>query len=270
LLFCLKEKKIMNLNKVLLGLVAMVGIGQIASATVYDATYPGYTGGGVGVNNAAGVISLVKAQYDNVNQTLYYEARFSGVPGAPHLKTDAFTLAISPGPNPKGHSSELALLYFDATGSSPALTAYAYNGRNDFTSWNDGNGDGHPGDAQKIQSSKTDSSWIHSLTNSTASNGDTILGFKISTAAINAYLPAFPPTNEWTGVAFGPKFGVWFHPRAGASTSYGQDGFLTSWNAQKSGWFDGADINTSVVPEPVSIAVLAAGLGLMAVRGRRK
>jgi len=260
----------MNFKKVFIGLLAAVGMSQVATATVYDATYPGYTGGGVGINNEAGVISFVKAQFDNVNQTLYWEARFSGVPGAPALKTDGFTLAVSPGPNPKGHASELALLYFDASGSSPALTAYAYNGLNDFTSWRDGNGDGVNGDAQKIKSSKTDMSWIQSLTNTTASNGDTVLGFKISTAAINSYLPAFPPSNEWTGVEFGPKFGVWFHPRAGTSTSYAQDGFLTSWNAQRSGWFDGADINTSVVPEPVSIAVLAAGLGLVAVRARRK
>ncbi|MCE9559109.1 MAG: hypothetical protein K8R88_09175 [Armatimonadetes bacterium] len=240
-----------------------------AQASIYGMDFPsGVTDGTYGTSNGGGEIKRFRTTFNQEAKELWVEGIFGNVPGTTR-KTDAFTIALSPGPNPKGHPGELALYYFDGNAAGgPALTVYAYNGQNSATSYFDGNGSGAPPD--KIKSSKTDSSFVQQLYMNTTASGDRVLGFKVKTNAIDGHSPALGVPGDWTGSQYGQHLGIWMHQRAGTTSSYGSDGFLTSFSSQCEGWFDGANISTRLVPEPASLLTIALGMGVFGLRARAR
>ncbi|GJM18970.1 MAG: hypothetical protein DHS20C14_11830 [Phycisphaeraceae bacterium] len=235
-----------------------------ASATVYSWDWA-QGDGGAGINNVAGTFKAISGSYDDVAETFTWDVTFDD------QITDGYTLAVSPGPDPKGHAGELALIYFDAsTLASPDVTVYSYNGENTQLSWADGSPAPGIQSPDKIASSLGINS--ADIVNASVSDagGDRTFSLTLDTTNLSAHLPKHPGpggASEWTGVEFGDALGVWLHPVKGLNTAYGVDGFLNGWNSKKQGWFDAGGFET--VPAPASSLALA-GMGLVACRRRRK
>lgn len=244
-----------------------------AQAAVYSWQWtPASTDGtGVGVSHKAGRINSVDASFDSNTNRLTWMVNFGDVPNYSWLETEGFTLAINGGPNPKGHAGEMALLYFDASGGTPVLSAYAYNGLNNYLSYDDGSPRNGRQNPDRIVSSLLGNSWINDLVVRNEADGTRTLGFDIDASIINNHTPNEPGpggVGEWSGVAFGDTIGVWMHPFAGLDTRYGSfSRYLREWDPKKEGWLDGTDFNT--VPEPGSIILLALG-GASLIARRRK
>lgn len=219
------------------------------------------------MNDAAGKIRFVSAEYNQANQNLNFFSNFSNSPDG--KRPNAFWLVVNDGPNPKGIAGELAAFYFDNTKpGGPRLTAYGYNGINGDTSFIDGSPANGTQTPDRIASSLTTRNFVNSLTSQTESDGTTTLGFSINASAINSYRPRNGDPANWQGVDFTDKFGIWFHPVTDASTDYDAQGFLSKFTYGKQGWFDDSYLKTktgpSPVPEPASIAALGVGaLGLL-------
>jgi MYXO-CTERM domain-containing protein len=218
-----------------------------------------YQGANPGQNPAAGTLSNVKALYET--GTDRFEFRFDSTANA-GKNADGFWLAVSGGPNPKGHSGELALIYVDAINRKGAI--YAYNGENGDNSYLDGTS--RPG----IQTPD----FIRSLDASNISMNVTATGVRqlflsFDATTVQQHLPLDPidrARNEWTGVAFGNRFGMWFHPVSGLNATFGADGRLTNWSYATQGWIDFADQPT--IPTPGAAAVL--GLAALTAGRRRR
>lgn len=227
-----------------------------------------------GPNNGGGVINDAQAVFNTVSKKFAFSANFGNVPNS-SAKTQGFWMAVSPGPNPKGHAGELAIFYMDAStidginNKNATLSVYAYNGVDGSTSFSDGTGSG--GTPDRIATSKTSQSWINSLTMMQNQNGTRTFSFDIDATAINSHIPTHPGPGgpaEWTGCAFGQNIGVWFHPVAGLTTDYRTDGFLKKFDYSKQGWLDGSNFKTT--PEPASMIALALGAVAMLRKRSRK
>ncbi|MBL8048820.1 MAG: PEP-CTERM sorting domain-containing protein [Chthonomonas sp.] len=238
-------------------ILSAISFGTAAQASVYEMSWNGQNLPNLGINHDAGKIKKMSTVFDSGTNRLKYEVTLGK--SSAGLKANGFWLVVSPGANPKGHANELAIFYYDVSGSNPVLTAYNYNGQNGYTSYQTGT---------KLLSSKNNASSIFSLTNRTEGQ-DKVLGFDINATAINAHRPASGVQGQWTGAKFGSKMGIWMHPVSGLSTSYNKDGFLKSFNFCKAGWFDGENLKTQVVPEPASAAILAVGGAFLAFRKRK-
>lgn len=219
---------------------------------------------GISVNDTAGVMEAITASFDDATNQLTWSATFSASQVWPGLLPSAFTLALTPGPNPKGIDGELALIYFDAQGPSPVLTAYGYNGKNGASSFFDGSGAAGVQPPDPIVSSLLNNQIA--LTDTLNPNGTRTLGFSMDASLINTHVPLYGNPADWTGIAFGQQIGTWFHPLGVVNSTYSQ-GFLTEWRPEITGWFDGAYNET--VPEPTTAAFALAGLALT-LRRRRK
>lgn len=245
-----------------LGALALSSTAGTASATTWVWDWvPGDPGF---VNNAGGEFESVTTTYDDATSLFTFDLAFAD------QITDGFTLVVSPGPNPKGHAGELAILYVDGTGAgNPEVTAYAYNGENTHLSWADGSPLPGVQNPDKIATTQgVNASDFLSVTQ-TDSGAGRVFSLTLDASTINGHTPAYPGPGgpgEWTGVAFAQEFGIWLHPAAGLTTSYGTDGFLTDWKSKEHGWLDGSYFQT--VPTPAGAAVLAMG-GLACVRRRR-
>ncbi|MEQ1823329.1 MAG: PEP-CTERM sorting domain-containing protein [Fimbriimonadaceae bacterium] len=242
----------------------LVGMSMVVAA---NAQVKLWNWNGQGANNGGGTINAITASFNTVTNRLTWRANFGNVPGT-SAKTDGFHLVLSPGANPKGHAGELAILYFDATGGSPKLTAYNYNGFNGNSSYYDGSPQSGNQTPDRIKSSVASLDWVNSLTVTNEANGTRTLGFDIDATALNIHNPLYPGNSPWTGAAFGDKLGVWFHTYSGLNTTYSNNGYLSSLSRQCEGWLDLNDQTTQSVPEPASMAAL--GLGIAAVLRRRK
>lgn len=242
-----------------------------AADTVYNFNWT--PGDGGAVNNGAGEILAVDASFDTGTNRLQWYATFGEVIRQRAGKTtDAFTLAISPGANPKGHAGELALLYFDASGPDAVLTAYAYNGHNSISSYRDGSPESGEQTPDRIASSLLDQAWINDLSVTDHGDGTRTLGFDIDAGVLNAHNPLYPGPegpSEWTGAAFGEAVGVWFHPFSGFMSHY-TDGFLSSAGACRQGWLDGSNFGTTSVPIPAALPLGVAGFALVGVARKRR
>ena len=184
-------------------------------------------------SDAAGDIERVTTSFNETTNELTFQLVISGD------EADGFTLAINDGPNPKGNVDELALIYFDNSGDQPILTAYNYNGQNDFSSFED----------TPLASSLNPNSPFSNMEVSTDAYGNTVFSFNLDATDINAY----SQDEAWTGVAFGEHVGVWLHPMSGIESSYGDDGFLDSWDIDEQSWLDVANRDTvceHIEPEP--------------------
>jgi hypothetical protein len=135
---------------------------------------------------------------------------------------DAFWLAVSPGPNPKGNASELAVIYVDMRANRYA--AYNYNGVNGSDSYIGG-----------------------TLLASGATNAMRIgnnYSFALNVNNINN-----GPLNAnagWTGMEFSNQAGVWYHFFDGSIT-FNNNGTVRSLNAVSQGWSDISNGNTTTV-----------------------
>lgn len=251
--------------------LALAGVGLASSAFAADEYRWVWDRDTGGVNMAGGVIKDVQSTFNLVTKRFTFVVNFDK--NTQGQMTDGFWLAVSPGPNPKGHGGELALLYFDGSGDKAKLTAYAYNGFNGDTSYRDGSS--APGDQapDRIKSSLLSESWINELSVKNEANGTRTMKIDIDATDIQDHAPQYPGPggpSEWTGLAFGDKIGLWFHPNVGLKTKY-EEGFLArdkGWQYAHQGWLDFSDKPTEAVPEPATLAAL--GLGLAAFARRKK
>lgn len=192
--------------------------------------------GNSGLNADQRAYDSISASY-NTDGTLTFATEF-GAEAA-----DGFWTVFSTGPNPKRHDKELAILYGDL--ASGDLYAYEYNGLNSANSWN------------------TPGNLLDSFSGAITNTGS---GFSLSIDANN--INGADLSSDWTGVEFGEKIGLWYHPTWG--TNMTTDPFSFSYNNQ--GWYDISNHTTTVtdVPEPGTVALFASAmLGLFGLRRRR-
>ena len=256
-----------------------------AQAVVFDWNYtknqPG-NGSQYERNDTGGTVESINSSFNSANNRMTFDVLFSGANNtASPLVTNGFWLVVDNGPNPKTHTGELAIFYFDAsrvfagTASLPTLTVYEYNGANANTSWRDGNGDGTTDGGDLIKGAYEASSFINSATATTqtiASQTYRRLQFDINTSDILSHIPLFTTAGQsWVGTGFDSHLGIWFHPAQIFNASYetaggGHRGAITALSTSSEGWLDGANFTTT--PAPSSVALLGLG-GLLAARRRR-
>ena len=253
-----------------------IAAGVLASAFVATASAGSsfqwnWNQGDNGTNNNGGVFKSIDATYSTTTQQLSWSATF----GPKHGQlTDGFTLALNDGPNPKGHAGELALLYFDGSDAhNPIVSVYAYNGKNSFSSYKDGDGNTAGNQTPDfIGSTLGGVSWLSNVSVVDNADGTRTFNFDLDGNVVNNHSPLYPDANdEWFGMGFASKVGIWFHSFIGYNAHYTQDGRLTNLNYHRQGWFDGSNINTTVVPLPGAGLMGIAGLaGISSVRRRRR
>ena len=223
-------------------------------------------------NSNGGVIDTISSSFRPADNHFEWTVRFS------NQVSRGYTLALSPGPNPKGTSGELALLYFDATDlNAPIVSVYGYNGLNNPSSFNDGSQAGGIQTPDRIVSSLVDGSFITEASVVDDGLGGRTMTLIMDASAVQNYVvinPAPDPDTDWTGLAYGEEIGIWFHPFRNLSTSYhGEDlpgeGFLSAWSGTQ-GWYDTSDqtTTTTFVPAPGSAALIALS-GLLVARRKR-
>lgn len=216
-----------------------------------------------GLNDSGGTFKSIFASFDSVSNHLTWTMTFSD------QVTKGFSLALNNGPNPKGHAGELALLYGDfRDGNDIVLTAYAYNGQNNLTSWKDGNGvvsgDQTP-DAMKGLNDR--STWVLDASKIDHMDGSRTLSFTIDATDLINHTPMYPDNvDPWYGIGFGEKLGLWLHPFRTFNPTYNDSGLITSLSTGSQGWFDGANFDT--IPTPGSVALM--GLSGLLTLGRKK
>jgi len=230
---------------------------SVSAAMVYDWSWT--RAEGAFYSDLGGRINWAESTYDPVGQILSWRSNFGSVPGEPGLLTDGFTVALNAGFLPLGNPGEMAHLYVDASHGDVRLNAFGYNGNDDVTSHRDGSAASGVQEPDRIASSLLDGSWVLDAFRTVEGDGTATMGFTIDVSAINAHVPVYPGKGPWTGMAFGPEIGIWFHPLAGSHTAY-VDGYLTPKSGfDHQGFFDivGA---SQPVPEASTLALVSFGL----------
>lgn len=206
-----------------------------------------------GGSNRAGDITHVSTRYNSDTNHLSWS---HSIAQRNEITSDAFWLVLNDGPNPKGIAGQLAILYGDLTTNT--LQAFEYNGRNGNNSYK------NPANFL--------ASWNGAMDIRTDLTGLTTVSFDIDASEINnADLG-----DNWEGVGFAEKIGIWFHPSALSSISYDPNtGEMISYAKRGQSWFDMSNHDTTVtetvdVPEPGVLTLFGAGIaGLFASRRKR-
>lgn len=269
----------------LVAAAALLGLSASASHAVlfgwnYAKNQPG-NGTQYARNDAGGTIESINSTFNSSTKRLTFDVLFSGANNTTSpLVTNGFWLVVDNGPNPKTHSGELAIFYFDAsrvfagTASSPTVTAYEYNGVNANTSWTDGNGNGVSDGGDLIKGANESAGFINSATAGTQTiSGQTYrrLTFDVNAADIITHVPLFPVAGtDWYGTGYDDQFGIWFHPAQIFNATYAATGrgAITGLTTGAEGWLDGQNFTTTRIPAPASVALLGLG-GLIVARRRR-
>ena len=236
-------------KKLIIAASAVAGalMAQPAMAATYSYSVDNPSG-----SSAQGDITNFSTSYNDASETLSLSFTVDNLIG------NAGWLAMSPGPNPKGVTGELALLYFDFAGGD--IYAYSYSGENNGGSWND------PGDYIATFTDVLSTSVVGSLTTLSFSN--------LAVSAIQSHIPnPDAELGDWTGISFAEQLGIWFHivnatvfdTNNGEITAFGTSGYQT--------WYDTRDRTTTVtvdVAEPSILALFGIGALAMGAARRRK
>lgn len=240
------------------------GVASQASATTFKFDWEKADGGnlgiskvtgrgqGIGINHGVGDYETVNTSYNDKTGEFKFAASFTTRDGNP---IDGGWVVISDGPNPKQHDKEYAIMYID--GVNERVTAYAYNGQNNSTSYRQNDFLG---------------SWDLEYDEG---NGESSFSFAFDATEINARQDI---DSGWKGLAFSDQVGLWFHAGRDTNVTYSTavdeetgDETVTGINSFSSNakWYDSGALDTESVPEPTSL--LAFGLigGAFAVSRRR-
>lgn len=243
--------------------LAMMGVlAAGANATTWRWTWDR---GPAGYSAAAGPVQFAEATYNTTTQRFTYEVRIGRASNG--KLANGIYAAFNDGPNPKGIAGELPIFYFDASSSQPVLTAYGYNGLNTTTSWQDGSPAAGTQAPDRIRTSRVNGSWVNQLSVVTANNTRTFR-FDIDGSVINSFRSQYGRPQDWNGVKFGPKFGIWAGFLQDLHTQYNHDGYLKSFNHGTRGYIDLS--HQQAVPEPATMTALGLGLAAIVRKHRAK
>jgi hypothetical protein len=206
-------------------------------------------------NFSAGRPGAMTSTYDSESKVFTWDVIFAnGVA----RDTDGYWLVVNDGPDPKNRSRRHAIIYFDATDlANPEVSVYRYNGRNDAESYDT------PG---KLLASTRGAARSEIVASAREEGNARIFSLRIDASRLNQFYAGRSDFANWEGIRFDENIGVWFHPVSGAEFDY-DTRRLTNLDGG-SGWIDGSNLTTSVIPAP-GLAGLLAAAGLAAVRRRR-
>ncbi|MBX3097430.1 MAG: PEP-CTERM sorting domain-containing protein [Fimbriimonadaceae bacterium] len=247
---------------------AVATMTAVSFGQIYEWTFDRAVNGSSGINDAAGKLLNATGSFNTITNQFSWYGTYQAKDG---VLPNGFWLAVSPGPNPKGHPAELAIIYLDGSNSTPNAYVYGYNGKNDASSFYDGSNASGTQAPDKILSSKNTPGAFLDIKVQDNGNGTRTLGLTMDASAVQSHVPLYGTTQQkqdYTGVAFGPKVGLWWHPVSGLKTST-SNGWLTKFDRKKEGYFDANDKPTNPVPEPATIIALSVGAAaLLRRRGR--
>lgn len=245
------------MNNIITGIVTAataVVLSTAAQATAYNFIWnKGDASIAPQANSYAQQLKTLSIGYDDATEVVTFSAEFLG---GNSIGNDAFWLVLNDGPNPKSVNNELAILYGDLNNSR--VTAYAYNGQNNASSW------------------QAPTAPLAVYNNAITKSGTTY-GFSFDATALNA-LNVGP---NWRGIDVGNQIGIWYHFTSSGSFTYAQNGDITG----QSGTYvyaDAANLTTTAtcnggpcggnnqVPEPASFVVLGLGLAALGAAQRKR
>lgn len=214
--------------------------------TLFDSSVAGETvhthdidnpGGGTGAGDIKNVTTSYNEDTHELTMSVVIEDGANG-----------FSVAINDGGNPKGHSGEMAMFYYDASGTEPVVSVFAYNGIG-LNGYQDGSSQAGIQAPDKIATSIGADSPFTSVNFIKDANGNTIMSFSVDATDIVNHVPNYPTAAEWTGASFSDNVGLWLHPVSGLETSYDAEGYVTEWGFQGRSYYDSSNSSTTTTTE---------------------
>lgn len=261
--------------------LAIGALGQAASASMYafdwtrpsqtvvdaNATGPySYQIDNTEVGDLAGQLNAITATYDSDAGRLTFSLNI-GAPALVGQILGGFSLVLTNGAMPDG-PGQWTSYYFDASGISPVLTGYAYNGHPWSPSYEDGSWLPGVQAPDPIFSSLNDvDGVVNNATDNEEVDGTHTWAFDINVASILSHSPLYPQPWAWDGTGFDDEIGLWLKTFTNVHTTYDDDGFVAgACYSPKSGYYD--TDHQPTVPAPGAGALLA--LAALCGRSRKR
>jgi MYXO-CTERM domain-containing protein len=228
-----------------------------------NATGPfSYQVGNVHVGDNAGQINAIGATFNSDTNMMSWSINVGDVPdGAPGQSLSGFTVVLTNGAMPDG-PGQVTQFYFDATGISPVLTGYAYNGHPWSPSYEDGSWLPGNQDPDRVFTSLNDTNGVvQNINDTTEGDGSRTWSFMINITSILAHVPLHPQPWPWVGTGFDDQIGLWVQTFTNAQVTYSQDGFVESVCYDRVGYFDADHQPTVPAPGAAALFALAAVFG---------